>query len=84
MITGFITFPNDTVRRRMQMQQVIKLEGANTKPLYTGMIDCYKKLFQKGGVPIFYQGVTANIIRSCPALAVQFGVFEMVKRHWPF
>ncbi len=62
------------------MQQVIKLEGTKTKPLYDGMIDCYLKLFRKGGISIFYQGVTANVIRSCPALAVQFGVFEAIKR----
>jgi len=78
-------FPNDTVRRRMQMQ--VKLRSApqvNTSPnaelLYKHGLDCYIQLYKRYGIGIFYRGLTANLLRVVPSGALQFASFEWGKR----
>ncbi|KAI5613570.1 ADP/ATP translocase 2 [Silurus asotus] len=59
-LAGFISYPFDTVRRRMMMQSGLK--GADV--IYTGTVQCWKKIARDEGVHAFYKGTWSNILRS--------------------
>jgi solute carrier family 25 phosphate transporter 23/24/25/41 len=73
--SGAILYPNDTVRRLMQMQ------GHHGRPmLYKNTIACWKHTYQHGGVRRFYQGVWPYMARLVPNSAITFGCFEFAKQ----
>jgi hypothetical protein len=75
VMAGLITYPNDTIRRLLQLQG-----SRGTTNTYEGYFDCVKKVYAKHGIQRFYHGVGINIIRMAPNTAVQFGSYEMLKR----
>lgn len=69
-----ITFPGDTIRRRMQTN------GINGEArLYSSTMDCCKKTFQHEGVVGFFRGWAPNAIRAIPGAAIQFACYETLK-----
>lgn len=74
IMAGLITYPNDTVRRLLQLQG-----SRGTQSHYTGYWDCVRKTYKAQGIGRFYRGVTINIIRMAPNSAVQFGSYEVLK-----
>jgi len=48
-------------------------------PPYRGVRDCCSKLFQGGGVRVFYSGFTANVIRVVPSGAITLMVYERLR-----
>lgn len=75
VMAGILTYPNDTVRRLLQLQGS---RGTNTQ--YEGYFDCVRKTYREHGIKRFYAGVTINIIRMAPNAAVQFGSYELLKK----
>lgn len=75
VMAGLITYPNDTVRRLLQMQG-----SRGTTDVYTGYWDCVRKVYHRYGIHRFYHGAFINIIRMAPNTAVQFGSYELLKR----
>jgi len=71
---GVVMFPNDTVRRRIQMQG-----QGGTPILYTSGFDCYRKLVAQHGPGILYRGLAANLLRVVPNAALQFWAYEALK-----
>jgi len=57
---GFVSYPFDTVRRRMMMQSGRK--GADI--MYTGTIDCWKKIARDEGGKAFFKGAWSNVLRG--------------------
>jgi len=55
---GLISYPLDTVRRRLMMQ------SGRSDVMYTGTIDCFKKIAQNEGSKAFFKGALSNIIRG--------------------
>lgn len=74
-MAGIITYPNDTVRRMLQLQG-----SRGTETFYKGYFDCIKKVYGKHGISRFYHGIGINIVRMAPNTAVQFGSYELLKR----
>jgi len=74
IMAGLITYPNDTVRRLLQLQG-----SRGTQSHYTGYWDCVRKIYKAQGIGRFYRGVIINIIRMAPNSAVQFGSYEILK-----
>lgn len=66
IMSGFVTYPFDTVRRRLQME--------STKPmderLYKGAADCFNKIVKNEGVPALFKGAGANVLRGTGAALV--------------
>jgi solute carrier family 25 (adenine nucleotide translocator) protein 4/5/6/31 len=56
--SGLVSYPLDTIRRRLMMQ------SGRGEILYTGTIDCTKKIFKKEGFNGFFKGALSNIIRG--------------------
>ena len=69
-VAAVLVFPNDTVRRRCQMDRGEK---------YNGGLDCYRKLFAEQGVKAFYRGLGADLVRRVPSAAIQFVVYSKLK-----
>eukprot|EP00038_Savillea_parva_P026792 m.56257 g.56257 ORF g.56257 m.56257 type:complete len:304 (+) comp7663_c0_seq3:264-1175(+) len=76
-----IMYPNDTVRRIMQVQGPKVEQGALREPKksYTGMVQCYRDTYQKYGMARFYRGLGANLLRIVPNTAIQFAIYEYGK-----
>nr|KAF6267864.1 solute carrier family 25 member 6 [Myotis myotis] len=59
-VAGVVSYPFDTVRRRMMMQSGRK--GADI--MYTGTIDCWRKIFKDEGGKAFFKGAWSNVLRG--------------------
>jgi len=57
---GVISYPLDTVRRRLMMQSGRK--GADIQ--YTGTLDCIKKITSQEGPRAFFKGSLSNVLRG--------------------
>ncbi|KAF7126520.1 hypothetical protein RHSIM_Rhsim11G0043300 [Rhododendron simsii] len=70
---GLVSYPLDTVRRRMMMQS--GLEHA----MYGSTMDCWKKIYRTEGVASFYRGALSNVFRSTGAAAILV-LYDEVKK----
>ena len=57
---GVVSYPLDTVRRRLMMQSGKK--GGDIQ--YTGTMDCFRKIAQQEGPKAFFKGSLSNVIRG--------------------
>jgi len=78
---GVMMFPNDTVRRRLQIQGARQTANHSASETYSGALDCYMKIFKQEGIRSFYRGISATLIRVVPNAAIQFGTFELMKSY---
>jgi len=67
---GLISYPLDTIRRRMMMTS-----GEAVK--YNGSIDCGVQILKSEGVGSFFKGAGANILRGLAGAGVLAGFDEM-------
>uniref|UniRef100_A0A4X1TBM4 ADP/ATP translocase n=1 Tax=Sus scrofa TaxID=9823 RepID=A0A4X1TBM4_PIG len=59
-VAGVVSYPFDTVRRRMMMQSGRK--GADI--MYKGTLDCWRKIFKDEGGKAFFKGAWSNVLRG--------------------
>ncbi|XP_051565494.1 ADP/ATP translocase 3-like [Myxocyprinus asiaticus] len=59
-VAGVVSYPFDTVRRRMMMQSGRK--GADI--MYMGTIDCWRKIARDEGGKAFFKGALSNVFRG--------------------
>lgn len=57
-LAGIISYPLDTVRRRLMMQS-----GRKDK-MYSGTIDCFNKILANEGGKAFFKGAASNVLRG--------------------
>jgi len=57
---GIISYPFDTVRRRMMMQS----GRAKEDLMYKGTADCWKKIYRNEGANAFFKGAFSNVLRG--------------------
>jgi len=58
IFAGLVSYPFDTVRRRMMMQ------SGRGELLYKNTIDCWRKIAAKEGINAFFKGALSNAIRG--------------------
>jgi len=63
---GYISYPFDTVRRRLQMQS----EKAEHERVYKGAADCFGKILKEEGSAALFKGAGANALRTVGAALV--------------
>ncbi|MCO5547095.1 hypothetical protein L7F22_000537 [Adiantum nelumboides] len=61
---GLISYPLDTVRRRMMMQAGLE------RRMYVSTSDCWKKIYKIEGVRSFYRGAVSNMFRGTGAALI--------------
>jgi len=66
IMSGFVTYPFDTVRRRLQMEAELPAD----KKLYTGAIHCCRRIIADEGIKALFKGAGANIVRGTGAALV--------------
>merc|ERR1712183_1161550 len=59
-VSGIISYPFDTVRRRLMMQSGRK--GGDV--VYSGTLDCWKKIAKNEGTNAFFKGAFSNVLRG--------------------
>jgi len=59
-VSGIVSYPFDTVRRRLMMQAGRK--GGDI--LYSGTLDCWRKIAAQEGTGAFFKGAFSNILRG--------------------
>jgi solute carrier family 25 (adenine nucleotide translocator) protein 4/5/6/31 len=62
--SGLVSYPLDTVRRRLMMQS-----GGKTI-MYNGTMDCFAKIYKNEGGKAFFKGALSNIFRGMGASLV--------------
>lgn len=70
---GLISYPLDTVRRRMMMQSGME------QPVYNSTLDCWRKIYRTEGLSSFYRGAVSNVFRSTGAAAILV-LYDEVKK----
>jgi solute carrier family 25 (adenine nucleotide translocator) protein 4/5/6/31 len=63
-VSGLVSYPLDTVRRRLMMQ------SGRKDVMYTGTFDCFRKVYHKEGGRAFFKGAFSNILRGMGASLV--------------
>ncbi|ORY39438.1 mitochondrial carrier [Rhizoclosmatium globosum] len=66
IMSGYVTYPFDTVRRRLQMEA----EKPVNERLYKGAIHCFNTIVAKEGTAALFKGAGANILRGTGAALV--------------
>lgn len=61
---GLISYPLDTVRRRMMMQAGLEQQ------MYANTLDCWRKIYQVEGTRSFYRGAVSNMFRGTGAALI--------------
>ncbi|XP_072170510.1 ADP,ATP carrier protein-like [Diadema setosum] len=57
-MSGVVSYPFDTVRRRMMMQ------SGRKEIIYKNTLDCWRKIAQQEGAKAFFKGALSNILRG--------------------
>ncbi|XP_066592065.1 ADP,ATP carrier protein-like [Prorops nasuta] len=73
-ISGFASYPFDTVRRRMMMQS----GRAATDMMYKNTLDCWIKIYKTEGSIAFFKGAFSNILRGTGG-AIVLTLYDWVK-----
>ncbi|KAI9558709.1 hypothetical protein GHT06_015498 [Daphnia sinensis] len=58
--SGIVSYPFDTVRRRMMMQS----GRAKSEIMYKNTIDCWVKIYKAEGGKAFFKGALSNVLRG--------------------
>ena len=66
LCAAYISYPFDTVRRRLQMQS----EKPPEEWVYNGNIDCFAKIIREEGFTALFKGAGANALRTVGAAMV--------------
>ena len=73
----FLTTPADVIKTRLQVKA---REG---QQVYTGVIDCARKLLREEGGRVFWVGANQRVFRSAPQFGVTLLTYELLQRLLP-
>lgn len=72
--SGVVSYPFDTVRRRLMMQA-----GSKGERMYSGTLDCWRKVAQQEGMNAFFKGAWSNVIRGAGG-ALVLVLYDEIKK----
>jgi len=78
MAYNFLFYPADTIKSRMQTEDVKRLTGGKSTFSAVG-----KALWKEHGLKGMYRGCGITVGRSIPSSAFIFTVYEELKKRWP-
>lgn len=73
---GIVSYPFDTVRRRLMMQ------AGGKEKLYNGTMDAFRKILAKEGPNAFFKGAFSNVLRGVGGAVVLVLYDEIKARHF--
>ena len=74
MVCWAISYPFDVVKTRVQIDGMSKRQ-------YSGMIDCFVKIYRAEGTRAFFKGVSPALLRAFPVNAATFAAHSLVIRN---
>ena len=74
LLAQTITYPGDTVRRRMQNNG-----AGGAARVYRNSLHCTREIWAKEGARGFFRGALTNTVRAVPGAAFQFAAYEGFK-----
>jgi len=72
IVASIVAYPHEVLRSRIQYQH--KLDANR----YLGIRGAGRTIWREEGFRGFYKGLTANLIRTIPATAISFSIYERV------
>ncbi|XP_017784447.1 PREDICTED: mitochondrial 2-oxodicarboxylate carrier [Nicrophorus vespilloides] len=78
-----IMHPLDLVKTRLQIQSNVVLTSNDPK-YYSGIVDCFQKMYKHEGMFSFWKGILPPILAETPKRAVKFFTFEQYKQFFMF
>lgn len=75
-----LSFPFETVKRKMQAQSSILPHCGGVDVHFTGMLDCFKQIVKTQGIQGLWSGLTVNLLKIVPYFGLMFSTFEFCKR----
>ncbi|GJQ11807.1 hypothetical protein GpartN1_g3598.t1 [Galdieria partita] len=75
VIAQTITYPFDTVRRRMQMNSRSGLKK------YNNILDCILSMWRNEGFRSFYRGTMINMMKTIPGISIQIYAYDLLKEY---
>jgi len=75
VVAGLVSYPLDTIRRRMMMT------SGSAEAKYSGSLDCTAKILKNDGVNAFFKGAGSNILRGLCGALVLVG-FDYMKAYY--
>lgn len=63
----------DTIKKQMQS------DGMSGKRKFSGMVDCIRQIYSKGGLRAFYPGIALNSVKCIPEAGIQFVAYDTFK-----
>jgi len=66
IMSGFVTYPFDTVRRRLQMESEKEMKDR----MYKGAANCFSRILKDEGTAALFKGAGANVLRGTGAALV--------------
>lgn len=81
-----IMHPLDLIKTRLQMQRIPpgKVVSSSEMHLYSGIGDCFRKMYRSEGFFSFWKGVIPPVLAETPKRAVKFFTFEQYKQFFLF
>lgn len=70
-----IAYPGDVLKKRMHTNGIL-----GEKKNYNNTIDCIKKIYKYEGMKGFYKGLRVSTIKAIPSAAIQFTVYDKLKK----
>ena len=74
----FLTTPADVIKTRLQVKA---REG---QQVYSGVVDCARKLMREEGWRVFWVGANQRVFRSAPQFGVTLLTYEFLKKALPW
>lgn len=75
-----LSFPFETVKRKMQAQSPWLPHYGGVDVHFTGMADCFRQTVKNKGVLGLWRGLTPSLLKIVPYFGVMFSTFEFCKR----
>lgn len=70
-----LTYPTDVIKSTIQTDNI-----DHSKRKFSGIVDCTKKIYAVEGIKGFYKGAAPCLLRSVPANAACFVVYEQARK----
>jgi solute carrier family 25 (adenine nucleotide translocator) protein 4/5/6/31 len=83
LCASLVCYPADTIKRQLMCQGSAVANGGNSRALVAGPTGqvwaCVARMYNSGGVRMFYRGCLVNALNSGPAAALTFAANDTLK-----
>ena len=82
VFAAFIYVPSEVVKTRLQLQGKFNNPHSLSAHNYKSTFDAFRDIHAKRGISGLYRGYGATLLRDVPFSALQFSIYENIKRYF--